>query len=442
MKQFVLTLLLFSLFVSNLSSQLTDVSVTTGVFREEYSVNSANERQGRYEKFYYKKLIAEGDYLNGKREGEWSYYIEPNYTLTMWYSNDTLSGLITLHQRRRLILRNDLKSGSVRSYYPNGSIKIEADSVGNVREFTEFFQNGKIKASYRANGERRVYDSKENILLIGDSTSNGYLIERFFQNGNLKSREVTTGSLTNVIEFNEKDDIIEDIDLKDGIPYNIRLAKSSSDTRWFYSGFVEEGNGIVAVYYINSSGREPRPYLYERFHIKDSKPHGSYARYNSKDQLIWAGRYEEGFRIGEWITIDPLSGAVKERENRVISDSLTYKAPVRNIRQEFVQPVDMSEEQPLFQGGDMRAFSNYISRQVLYPRLAQELGVEGRVVVGFVVEHTGQVNNVEVLSSPNQLLEEEAVRVVSQSPPWLPGFMDGIPVRIRYTIHVNFALER
>ncbi len=99
------------------------------------------------------------------------------------------------------------------------------------------------------------------------------------------------------------------------------------------------------------------------------------------------------------------------------------------------------EDMPTFRGGDVQRFSNWVRERVKYPQIAQENGIQGKVFIGFIVEPDGSVSNVTVLRSVDKSLDDEAVRVVQSSPRWAPGKQRGQPVRVRFSITVNFQLQ-
>lgn len=99
------------------------------------------------------------------------------------------------------------------------------------------------------------------------------------------------------------------------------------------------------------------------------------------------------------------------------------------------------EDMPTFRGGDVQKFSNWVRERVKYPQIAQENGIQGKVFIGFIVEPDGTVSNVTVLRSVDKSLDDEAVRVVTSSPKWAPGKQRGQPVRVRFSITVNFQLQ-
>lgn len=99
------------------------------------------------------------------------------------------------------------------------------------------------------------------------------------------------------------------------------------------------------------------------------------------------------------------------------------------------------EDMPTFRGGDVQRFSNWVKERVKYPQIAQENGIQGKVFIGFIVEADGTVSNVTILRSVDKSLDDEAVRVVESSPKWNPGKQRGQPVRVRFSITVNFQLQ-
>lgn len=91
--------------------------------------------------------------------------------------------------------------------------------------------------------------------------------------------------------------------------------------------------------------------------------------------------------------------------------------------------------------GDMEAFYKFLAQQMHYPKEALENGIEGRVVVRFVVEEDGRLTHFEAVSSPSPLLSNEAIRVLSQMPRWNPAKRMGRNVRCQYNIPVMFRLK-
>lgn len=100
------------------------------------------------------------------------------------------------------------------------------------------------------------------------------------------------------------------------------------------------------------------------------------------------------------------------------------------------------EQMPEFPGGQQGLF-RFLSENVKYPQIAYNNNIQGRVIVQFVVDKDGSVTDVDVAKSGGDpSLDKEAVRVIKAMPKWRPGMQKGKPVRVRYTIPVNFRLPQ
>ena len=101
---------------------------------------------------------------------------------------------------------------------------------------------------------------------------------------------------------------------------------------------------------------------------------------------------------------------------------------------------DVVEQMPSFPGGPS-ALMQFLSSNIKYPVVAEENGVQGRVVCTFVVERDGSITDVRVIKSVDPSLDKEAVRVVKSMPKWIPGKQNGSAVRVKYTVPVTFRLQ-
>lgn len=99
------------------------------------------------------------------------------------------------------------------------------------------------------------------------------------------------------------------------------------------------------------------------------------------------------------------------------------------------------EEMPTFAVKGYNDFREYIAKNINYPALASQSGIEGRVYVKFIVEPDGSLSGVEVVRSVDPILDQEAIRVVKESPKWIPGMQRGKPVRVSFTFPVYFRLN-
>ncbi|MBR2195241.1 MAG: energy transducer TonB [Salinivirgaceae bacterium] len=98
------------------------------------------------------------------------------------------------------------------------------------------------------------------------------------------------------------------------------------------------------------------------------------------------------------------------------------------------------ENMPEFPGGDL-ALRKYIAENVKYPEIAKENGLSGKVFVQFVINQRGEVENVKIARGVDPALDKEAIRVVQNLPKWKPGSQRGKPVKVSYTVPINFQLN-
>ncbi len=98
------------------------------------------------------------------------------------------------------------------------------------------------------------------------------------------------------------------------------------------------------------------------------------------------------------------------------------------------------EDQPEFPGGTA-ALLDYLRKNIKYPAICRENNIQGRVLVTFIVNKDGAIVEPEVVKSVHPQLDREALRVISTMPNWKPGSQRGKPVRVKYTVPVNFRLN-
>ena len=131
---------------------------------------------------------------------------------------------------------------------------------------------------------------------------------------------------------------------------------------------------------------------------------------------------------------DEVGGAVLKAK-----EDIAAPEPPKHVVEE-TKIFTVVEQMPLFPGGDA-ALMAYLRDNIHYPTVAAENGVQGRVVVGFVVERDGSITDVNVLRSVDPSLDREAMRVVKGMPRWTPGKQNGSAVRVKYQVPVTFRLQ-
>ena len=114
------------------------------------------------------------------------------------------------------------------------------------------------------------------------------------------------------------------------------------------------------------------------------------------------------------------------------------EAPKQEVKQEVENKVfTVAEQMPSFKGN----VNQWLSQNLTYPAVAAENGIEGRVIVKFVVEKDGRVTDVQVVRSVDPALDREAVNTVKRMPKWNPGMNNGQPARVWFTLPVTFKLQ-
>ena len=123
-----------------------------------------------------------------------------------------------------------------------------------------------------------------------------------------------------------------------------------------------------------------------------------------------------------------------------LEDNNQAEVEEEEVEEEAI-PFQLVEQKPSFNGGDANEFSKWVNSRLVYPEIAKENGVQGRVTLQFTVESDGRVTNVRVLRGVDESLDKEAVRVVSSSPKWTPGRQRDRAVKVTYTFPVIFQLR-
>ena len=109
-------------------------------------------------------------------------------------------------------------------------------------------------------------------------------------------------------------------------------------------------------------------------------------------------------------------------------------------KEEETKVFDVVEQMPSFPGGDAELMK-FLHDHMKYPAVAEENGIQGRVICTFVVERDGSITDVKVIKSVDPSLDKEAIRVLKSMPKWIPGKQNGSAVRVKYTVPVTFRLQ-
>ena len=109
------------------------------------------------------------------------------------------------------------------------------------------------------------------------------------------------------------------------------------------------------------------------------------------------------------------------------------------VQHEQIFNIVMVEQKPTFPGGYASLYK-WLNTQINYPTDASEAGIQGKVIVSFVIEKDGSITNVQVVRKKHPALDAEALRVIKKMPRWKPGYVCGKPVRVLYPLPITFKL--
>lgn len=105
-------------------------------------------------------------------------------------------------------------------------------------------------------------------------------------------------------------------------------------------------------------------------------------------------------------------------------------------------PVITADVMPRYMEGDLGTFRNWVMSNITYPDKVYSRGIQGRVLVAFVVGLDGKVEDIEIIESPHEALSKEVIRIMNRSGKWTPGLNAGLPARVRFVIPVDFTINR
>ncbi len=201
--------------------------------------------------------------------------------------------------------------------------------------------------------------------------------------------------------------------------------------------FKEKPSDVIVTQYVEATEEEMVPITRQEETVAPPPPSPvkTYDVINIVENDI---EIEEELEILDTETDQDEIVEVVENLNVELEEEETSEAPIFMV----------VEEMPIFRPEICRTtlegqqeLMRYIASSIKYPIIAAENGVQGRVYVTFVVSPKGKVTNVEVTRGVSKVLDEEAIRVVTELPAFSPGKQRGKPVRVRYSVPINFILR-
>lgn len=186
-----------------------------------------------------------------------------------------------------------------------------------------------------------------------------------------------------------------------------------------FKNYDNEQKGLAVYYYVTG---ELHSYQNEKKDLKHGKCTWFYKNGNKRAE----GEYHEDKIIGIYVWYN---------ENGEISSTANYGG-----LEESDEIVDFCDKEAEFNGG-ATGLQRYISKNFVYPIEAIELGEQGKVFISFVIEKDGSVSNIKIDRGVCESLDNEALRLIRNMPPWSPGETNGLIVRTRVRLPINFTLE-
>jgi protein TonB len=195
--------------------------------------------------------------------------------------------------------------------------------------------------------------------------------------------------------------------------------------------------------------------------IEDSATKEGYCvMYDSTGKKTEDGYYSMGQKHGEWkeyYDSGNVHAKVPYKEDTVSGKLLSYYETGELKREEQLLGYvslggkcydKIGKEIPFTPYYQMPDFPNekkdvnyFIAKELRYPKIAVQYGIEGRVIVQFVVEKDGRISRPKVVRPVHETLDAEAIRVVTRMPNWIPGKIDDEPVPVYFTLPITFRLE-
>jgi len=285
---------------------------------------------------------------------------------------------------------------------------------------------------FKKNGKKvDLKDSADYIRVVQPPDSNVvfFTVIEFYKNGKLK---LTAESIKDY-------------------PFTFQGEKTTYFENGVKSSVSNYNNGKL-VGFINEFFPNGKPYLVKDPAKEPFSDDKIIANYDSLGkQLVTTGNgycklYDEDFKV---LTAE---GAVKEGKKDGIwhfrNDGATrvetyaqgtFLEGTHTTAEGEIVKYTKRESPPEFRGG-VQGFTRFLEKSIKYPKLERKNNIQGKVFVSFVVERNGTITDVTVVRTPNEALGNEASRVLKLSPPWSPGIQYGRPVRVQYTVPINFSL--
>lgn len=352
-------------------------------------------KQGEYIFKYRNHIQIKGQFENNVQSGEWVYTPDKELKIVGNFVNGQKQGDWKYYLNDKLIsvlkFENGIIEGRSVGYYENGQLACEV-----------YYQNDK------RNGTMTVY----------------------YQDGNVKEIENYNQGVADGIykKFGQSGDVLIEIEYRNGLPYDLIV---NSDNE-LYDGNLKDGTGELRQYVYKNEKRQ----LYLVSNFENGKLHGQMQCFDLNGELKIRGQFAYGYMLGMW-EFDINNKDKKYAKSFNLADNIRNVSELNRYLQFRYMSIDKSAE---FNGGSIDKFREHIILALQYPKHAFEKGTEGMVLTGFKINKTGLIKDFEILQPSDELLNNEARRVISTSPLWRPAFSNQMPVDVSFIFPVGFKL--
>jgi TonB family protein len=355
-------------------------------------------KEGQYIFKYKNQTQVEGYYYNNEKVGEWIYTPARNFSIVGQYQKGLKDGEWVYEKDKKVVSLLNYSMGVLdgvqRGYYKDGSLASEIH-----------YNNGELDgtASY-------FYESGQLKEII------------HYKNGAYHGEDIL---------YSKNEKVISKLVYHEDTPVSLEVMNEDHELL-AYTGDLKNGNGCLK----SLSSKDGKRVVVQERNIKDSLLNGKTIRRNEKGKMRFKGQYENGYMVGTWTYYNYRGKKDRTRVYR-LSDRIkndTKEDMVSNLNKVFVNV----NELPAYGGGKPEDFQYFLLDAIQYPSICEENGIKGKVFVTFNVNNVGMIEGVKVVRSVDPYLDKEAMKVISSSPLWTPGLMDRIPVKVSFTVPINF----
>jgi antitoxin component YwqK of YwqJK toxin-antitoxin module len=338
------------------------------------------------------------NYTGGKLNGE----------MTDYYPNGNKSKIITY--------RYGVLTGTVTDYYPNGKLYLLRKFDKNDKlNYVECRDSTGVILAEKGNGKWLEFNEDFKNVTKQGTIKDGLLIVPSIIAVNRPAENKISDD-----EYNKTGDVLmlENADKQPEFPNGSEAFSRFLVTTLHYPA-VDFENGIKGKVFVS--------FIVEKDgHLSNIKALRGPSQ-TLKDEAIRTISLSPKWTPG-------LKNGVSARVTYIFPINFTIGEENRNLTKDVFSEV---EQQPEFPGG-LEEFGRFLFKNLKMPEADKDKGTSGKVIIQFVVEKDGSLTDIQAKSGPSETVIKEAIRVIQLSPKWKPGNQNGNPVRVRYTVPINF----